>query len=140
MWSTGLDFIKVMLDCKFFWKRHKLMLISYSKMNIPKNFCCLISKGTDIRLASQATRSLQQMNTIKEYDCQVVACNKQSNICRLCFRCLRESIGKAFARRKLWITHYSLTLTNLRLFHEQQIYFKCKKYINPSHLKYKLTS
>lgn len=76
----GIGFYQGSAGCKLFWKMHKLMLISYARMNISKIFC-FISKGRAVRLAwnyflSQVTRSVLQIDTIKEYDCQIVVCNK----------------------------------------------------------------
>lgn len=75
-----LWFYQAYAGCKLFWKMHKFMLISYARMNISKTFW-FISKGKAIRLPcnyflSQVTSSVLQIDTIKEYDCQIVACNK----------------------------------------------------------------
>lgn len=121
----GIGFCRGYAGCKLFWK---MQLISYARMNISKIFW-FISKGRASRLAwnyflSQATGSVLQIDTLKEYDCQIVACSKQCIICRLCFRPLTECVGKAFARCKLRIISHFLILKNCRLLHEHQTYLK----------------
>lgn len=132
----GIGFYQGYAGCKLFWTMQKLMLISYARTSIPK-ILWFISKGRAIRLAwkhflSQVTRSVLQIGTIKEYDCQIVACNKSCIICRFCLRPLRECVGKAFARCKLWIICHSLTLKSLRLLHEHQTYLKLKTMYTPA--------
>jgi len=98
----GTGFCQGYAGCKLFWKMHKLMLISSVRMNVFK-FFWFISKGRAIRLArnyflSQVTTIVLQIDTIKGYDCQTVACNKQCIIHRLCFRPLRECVRKSFCQ------------------------------------------
>lgn len=80
-----------------------------------KHFCCLTSKHRSTRLAwnhflSQVTRSLLQINTIKEYDSQDCSSWWAEHYLQMIFQMHMGDFRKNFASYKLKITDNTFTL------------------------------